>query len=163
MWIVDYENLAMELNVASNTWMMGFLSLSVLHFTSWFSFHDNSFSVSVSQVLSFHLILEASRWAPAQPRPSPGQTSLLTAECVSWLLETSCSISYSSFNLTSPSLNWSSFLPDLLLIFDSLFQEWHLSPPNHHGWKLGVILGPSPTLTPISIRCHIPHAWPLLG
>lgn len=64
----------------------GLLSLSILHFNSRFSLHNNSFSVSVSQILSFHLILEASLWAPTQPGSSPGQTSVLTAEClpVSW-------------------------------------------------------------------------------
>ena len=34
MWIVDDENLAKELREASGMWMMGFLSLSVLHFNS---------------------------------------------------------------------------------------------------------------------------------
>ena len=133
-WIADDGNSAKELGVASNTWKMDFYP-----WVSWILTLD-FYSIKIPYISVFPRF--SSEFSSHSKNPLYGlqlDQEPLQARLHSWLLKVfpvfwePLLLILHSFNLKSPSLNWSFFLPNLLLLHYSLFQEWHHSAPSHHG------------------------------
>lgn len=125
---------AKELSLASNTWKMDFYCWTSCMLTlDFYSVMIIWISVvpKFSSEFPYHsrILFMGSNSTKTLSRPEFTRDFW---ECIPCLLVTSSSVSFSSFNSTSPSLKVILF-PAWLALFYSLFQEWHHSPPNHQG------------------------------
>lgn len=134
IWITDEENSAKEPGVASNTWRIDFYP-----WVSWILTFD-FYSIKIPYISAFPRF--SSEFSSHSKDPLYGlqlDQEPLQARLHSWRLKVfpvfwePLLLILHSFNLKTPSLNWSSFLPNLLLLHYSLFQERNHSPPSHRG------------------------------